>query len=165
MKTNEDILDIVGPVPIPELPWLMIALIAGALIATGAITYAITRLLRPKPHVAPAPRALALERLRELRLRIGAIDAYKLSILVSDALRDFLSATLCIPATRQTSPEFLARLRESSAVADAQQDRIAAFLERVDRTKFAHDIPPDSELDPLIALAIKIVEEQPAPPL
>ncbi len=164
METKEDILDIVGPVPIPEFPWMTLAIIAGALLAVGAIIFAIMRLMRPAPPVVPSARARALERLRELRARIGAIDAYQLSIHVSDTLRDFLSATLRIPATRQTSPEFLGRLRETHAVADAQRDRIAAFLERVDMTKFAHDIPPDSELDPLIGLAVKIVEDQPATP-
>ncbi len=158
MQGKEEILDIVGPQPLPVFPWSTVAIGAGIVLVVAIVGWIVWKATRPTPPAMPTARATALARLREIRNRIGAIDGYQLSILASDVLRNFFSATLRIPATQQTSPEFLASLQDRLDVSPDQRLRIGNFLARVDAAKFAHELPSDSELENLLDHAVEIVD-------
>jgi hypothetical protein len=163
MEKKEDILDITGPIPIPVFPWQTVAIVALCFVALAIVAVIVYMLTRPKPPEIPSTRETTLARLRELRARIGAIEPYALSILVCDALRDYFSQALRIPAKRQTSPEFLASVHARPEIGEERRANIAVFLQRMDAAKFAHELPTDHEMEFLIDDAVAIVDHRPVP--
>ncbi len=135
-----EIKDIVPPVDVFPYPlWMVIVAGILALALLGGLVWLVVALIKNRP--APPPlgaTAIAIRALEKLRARINEIAPYQFSIAVSDALRTFISkAKFRLPATNQTSPEFLAAISDSPSFSDADRSLLAGFLEHCDMIKFA----------------------------
>jgi hypothetical protein len=134
---SEDIRDIRGPKYMFP-PWLLPAVIAGAvLLALGG--WGLWRRLRRRrqPRVL-LPFEVALQRLEEMRALMQPEDAREFSIAVSDVVRRYIEERFSVTATHRTTEEFLHDLLESSHAPLARHRALLSeFLQACDLVKFA----------------------------
>jgi len=159
-KVAETIKDIAPPVDFFPYPlWVVILaalLLAGVLFLAG---WMIFRWFKNRRSLAPpTAREAALARLEEARQQIDRLEPYAFSIFVSDVLRQYVSAQFQVPATRQTSPEFLAGVAEAPAFSAEEKALLAEFLEAADLIKFAHAEAGRRESEILLEQAIRFVK-------
>jgi hypothetical protein len=125
-------------VEVPWPAWVWWAIGAGALVLAGLLVWFGIWLARRKaPVLVYTPREMALRDLEALRLQVDVLEPYAFSVVVSDVLRRFINAQYKLPATQQTSPEFLAELSSSHDFLTEDRELLATFLERCDLLKFA----------------------------
>lgn len=84
-----------------------------------------------------SPRERALEALGRIQVQIESLNPYRFSIRVSDILRSYVTEQYDLPVTRQTSVEFLERLRKASPFSEDEKTLLEDFLNRCDLIKFA----------------------------
>lgn len=151
--------DIAPPVYVFPYPvWMVVAAGAAAAIVVGLLAFAIVRWYRSRPgSPPPTAREIALEELETARASSATRDPYEFSIEVSDVLRTYVVARYGLPATRQTSPEFLAAVSDSPQISEAMRAPLARFLEKVDLIKFARMEAVASDNAELVELAIDFV--------
>jgi ABC-type nickel/cobalt efflux system permease component RcnA len=133
----EDIRDIRGPkFTLP--PWLLPAVIAGAvLLAFGGFRLWRRLRRRRQPRVL-LPFEVALQRLEEMRALMQPDDAREFSIAVSDVVRRYIEERFGATATHRTTEEFLHDLLESSHAPLARHRALLSeFLQACDLVKFA----------------------------
>jgi hypothetical protein len=133
----EDIRDIRGPkFTLP--PWLLPAVIAGAvLLAFGGFRLWRRLRRRRQPRVL-LPFEVALQRLEEMRALMQPDDAREFSIAVSDVVRRYIEERFGVTATHRTTEEFLHDLLESSHAPLARHRALLSeFLQACDLVKFA----------------------------
>lgn len=129
--------EIAGPVTysLVPLPYLIAAGLVIVLLLAGAVWAFLVWRRRARRPLTPRERALAaLARAREIALQSAP---YGFGIDVCDILRNFLSAEHHLPATTQTSYEFLQTARGSALFGGDRLTRLARFLDKVDAIKFA----------------------------
>ncbi len=134
-----EIRDIIPPVDVFPYPVWMIAVAAALTLALLVVLiWLILRWLKNRPG-APAlsARELALNELQSLQAQIHAVDSYAFSITITEILRRFVHGHFGLPATRQTSPEFLATLTDSPRFSEDDRTLLGQFLEKCDALKFA----------------------------
>jgi hypothetical protein len=140
LDSNADLLphEIAGPVwylPYP-LP-VMIGAGVILLVALGLAGWMLVRWRRNRARRILTAREKALAALAAARVAAADASPYEFSIEVCDVLRTFLGVEHRLPATTQTSYEFLQTAR-NSAVFDANRlARLTQFLEKADAIKFA----------------------------
>jgi hypothetical protein len=163
--TPLEIRDIAPPVDVFPYPlWMVIA--AGVVAATlcGLLIWLIVSRVRNRP--APPPpgaTAIALRELEQLRQHAQEMEPYAFSIAVSDVLRTFVNdARFHLPATHQTSPEFLAAISGSPLFSDEDRALLARFLEWCDMIKFARLEATSSDNVELVESALTFVKGGPA---
>src|SRR6266550_4350789 len=129
--------DIAPPVNYSLVPvWGILVAALVTLIVLGLIIRAIAR--RRKPPAPPkSPRERALDALEQAQDQIDGLNPYQFSIRVSDILRQYVTEQYDLPVTRQTSFEFLERLRKKSPFSDDERALLEDFLSRCDLIKFA----------------------------
>jgi hypothetical protein len=153
--------DIAPPVDVFGYPlWLVATIAAAALLVIATIIAFVIWLLtrRPKPvQPPPTPYALAIAALDEARSRLNETDPYAFSILVSDILRNFVSAQYALPATQQTSPEFLNAAAASSRFSAADKSLLGEFLDKCDLIKFARVNATREDSAALLDQAVRFV--------
>ncbi len=152
--------DIAPPVDFFPYPlWVVILAGVAALGVLVLLGLLIRRWMknRPAPE-APAPRAIALAALEDARRKVGEVDPYAFSILVSDVLRGYVSEQFNLPATRRTSPEFLADVARSTAFSGQERTLLKEFLEAADLIKFARVDAGRRESEQLLEQAIRFVK-------
>lgn len=129
--------EIAGPVDYSWLP-LPYQIAAGTvlvLLLAGAVWAFVAWHRRKRPPLTPLEKALAaLAHARTVALQS---PPYEFGIEVCDILRNFLSAEYRLPATTQTSYEFLQTARGSTLFEGDRLARLARFLDKVDAIKFA----------------------------
>jgi hypothetical protein len=138
--------------PIEELPpepawpiWLSAVPAVLFLMAAASILWLVRRrrLLQVLP-LSPQQTALReLERANELPLAT-ARDVERYHTYLSDIVRRYLERRFQLPASRQTTAEFLAAMDQSSYLNAEQQALLRNFLARCDLGKFA-PITPSAE--------------------
>jgi hypothetical protein len=148
-----------GPLPTwwdKLLPYLGIAAaVLVALLIIGLIVIWIRRRPGPPPLT---PTELALRDLEALRHNARTIEPYQFSVAVSDVLRTFIGhAKFQLPATKQTSPEFLAAIAHSTGFTDADRSLLARFLEKCDMIKFARLQATSADNTDLVESALNFV--------
>jgi len=136
-EESEDIRDIRGPKFIYP-PWLLPAVIAGAvLLALGALGLWRRLRRRRQPRVL-LPFEVALQRLEEMRALMQPGRAREFSIAVSDVVRRYIEERFGATATHRTTEEFLHDLLESSHAPLARHRALLSeFLQQCDLVKFA----------------------------
>ena len=135
-----EIRDIAPPVDVfPYPPWVVATALAVAALLLALIVWLVVSWIRRRPAPPPpTPTAIALRELEKLRTKVSEIEPYGFSVAVSDILRTFISnAKFRLPATRQTSPEFLAAIGRSALFSEEDRSLLGHFLEKCDMIKFA----------------------------
>jgi hypothetical protein len=129
--------DITPPVNYSLIPpWLIFVATFVALTVLGSVIWLIAR--RRKPAAPPQlPRDRALDALGRMQDQINSLNPYQFSIRVSDVLRRYVTEQYSLPVTRQTSVEFLERLRKASPFSEEEKALLEDFLNRCDLIKFA----------------------------
>jgi hypothetical protein len=146
-------------------PWLIPALLAGAvLLALGAYAARRWQRRRHRPR-ALLPFEIALQRLEEIRRLLDPASAREFSIAVSDIVRQYIEVQFRITATHRTTEEFLRDLLETSnASLAAHRGLLAEFLNQCDLAKFAGVSLSRLILESLHASARSFVTESSKPP-
>ena len=153
--------DIAPPVDVfPYPPWMVATAIAVAVIVLGLFLWMFIAWLRRRPAPPPpSATAIALGELEKLRARAGEIEPYRFSVAVSDILRTFISdAKFRLPATRQTSPEFLAAIAGSTLFSEGDRSLLGRFLEKCDMIKFARMQATSADNSELVESALTFVQ-------
>jgi hypothetical protein len=159
---NADLLphEIAGPVwylPFP-LP-VMIGAGIVLLIALGLAVWAFVRWRRRKANRILTAREKALAALAAAQARAAEAPAYDFSIEVCDVLRTFLGLEHRLPATTQTSIEFLQTARKSGVFNTDRLGQLSQFLDKVDAIKFARADATGADNAELAGLAEDLVKE------
>lgn len=143
------------PYPAPVLVGAGIA--AAALLGLAAWALVAWR-LRVGRRAATA-REKAMAALLAAKAKALAVSPYLFTIEVCDVLRAFLASEHRLPATTQTSYEFLQTARGSGAFDAPRLQGLTRFLDKADAIKFARaDATPDDNLE-LAGLAEELVKE------
>jgi hypothetical protein len=83
---------------------------------------------------------------------------YQFSVRVSDILRKYVTQQYGLPATRQTSIEFLTALAKASSFSSDEKTLLEDFLNRCDLIKFARYEATASDSELLLEEAIRFVK-------
>jgi hypothetical protein len=146
--------------PVP--PWYRPFLIAGLGLAVVSLLVAGWRLRRRggPAAVRVTPEQWALQELGRIEEREPAEggDAEHFHTLVSDVVRRYLELRFDLPASRRTTAEFLAAMRQAPLLTAEQQALLRRFLERCDLAKFAPVRPSPGECREASAMAREFVE-------
>ncbi len=151
--------EIAGPVDywaVP-LPYLVAggALALVLLVLGPWVLMAWRRRAKRRPLTA---REKALAALDRARARAAQSDPYEFIIEVCDVLRTFLSSEHHLPATTQTSYEFLQTARGSGVFDADRLSRLTRFLEKADAIKFARADATAADNIELLGLAEDLVK-------
>ncbi len=158
---NADLLphEIAGPVwylPYP-LP-VMIGLGVLALILLALAVWALVAWRRRVNRRPLTARERALTALAAARGRVDDAAPYEFSIEVCDILRNFLGAEHHLPATTQTSYEFLQTARGSQVFDETRLGGLTRFLDKADAIKFARAEATAADNAELAGLAEELVK-------
>lgn len=122
--------------------------------------------LRPRPRrraPGPAPREIALMRLRELERRAGELDARVFGIEVSEVLRAYIGAQFGLHPERQTSQEFLGSIVNATVFSPAEKTFLSEFLDQSDLLKFARLDASEDAKRRLLTQAAEFLQPPSAP--
>jgi Domain of unknown function (DUF4381) len=154
----EEFHDIAPPVDYSLIPpWLVFVIVFVALSLLGLAVWLLAKRRRPAPP-PKLPREIALEELDRISREIEKMSPYQLSIRVSDILRKYVSQQYGLPATRQTSIEFLTALAKASPFSAEEKSLLEDFLNRCDLIKFARYEATTSDSELLLGEAIRFVK-------
>jgi hypothetical protein len=155
MERMEDIHDIHGAVPFPEV-WPWIAAAVAVILAIAALWWWRTR--RPAPGPVRAVDAIARERLEAARALMQENDARAFATSVSDTLRSYLESRYFVPVTHHTTEEFLRMMAEQGGEWAAHREGLEHFLGHCDRVKYARGRLSRDEMELLWQSAVSFVE-------
>jgi hypothetical protein len=160
---NTDLLphDIAGPVWYLPYPWPV--MLVGAVVAValaGAVAWALYAWLRRRRARPRTARQRALAALAAARTRVEQTPPYEFSIEVCEVLRSFLSAEHRLPATTQTSYEFLQTAQGSGVFDAGRLENLTRFLDKADAIKFARAAAGREDNEELAGLAENLVQEE-----
>jgi hypothetical protein len=154
----EEFHDIAPPVDYSLIPpWLVFVIAFVVLSLLGLIVWWFVQRRKPEPP-PKAPREIALEELEHIRNEIETINPYQFSIRVSDILRRYVSQQYGVPATRQTSIEFLTAAAKAPSFSADDKSLLEDFLSRCDLIKFAKYEATTSDSELLLEEAIRFVK-------
>ena len=138
-------------------PWLVFVIAFVVLSLVGLVAWWFVK--RRKPQLPPkAPREIALGELEQIRPEIDRMSPYQFSIRVSDILRRYVTQQYGVPATRQTSIEFLTAAAKAPSFSADDKSLLEDFLSRCDLIKFAKYEATTSDSELLLEEAIRFVK-------
>ena len=158
LLTAEEFHDIAPPVDYSLIPpWLVFVIAFVVLSLLGGVVWWFMK--RRKPELPPkAPRDIALGELEQIRPEIATMNPYQFSIRVSDILRRYVTQQYGVPATRQTSIEFLTAAAKAPSFSADDKSLLEDFLSRCDLIKFAKYEATTSDSELLLEEAIRFVK-------
>lgn len=150
--------DIAPPVDYSLIPpWLVFVIAFVVLSLIGLVVWWFVK--RRKLELPPkAPREIALGELEQIRPEIQNMNPYQFSIRVSDILRRYVTQQYGVPATRQTSIEFLIAAAKAPSFSADDKSLLEDFLSRCDLIKFAKYEATTSDSEVLLEEAISFVK-------
>ena len=154
----EEFHDIAPPVDYSLIPpWLVFVIAFVVLSLLGLVVWWFMR--RQKPESPPKlPREIALDELEQIWREIEKMSPYQFSIRVSDILRRYVTQQYGLPATRQTSIEFLTATAKAPGFSADEKSLLEDFLNRCDLIKFARYEATASDSELLLEEAIRFVK-------
>jgi hypothetical protein len=154
----EEFHDIAPPVDYSLIPpWLVFVIAFVVLSLLGLVVWWFAQ--RRKPELPPKPpREIALEELEQIRGEIEIMTPYQFSIRASDILRRYVTQQYGLPATRQTSIEFLTATAKAPSFSADDKSLLEDFLNRCDLIKFAKYEATTSDSELLLEEAIRFVK-------
>ena len=157
LAAADDIRDIRPEIPIPEpTPWALWVAAAGGLLLLALLVFALAKRWRGG---APGLTDRTLAQLARARAHAASGDAYAFAVDVSQIVRRYLEARFGLPATQQTTPEFLHELAERPVPALAGAGApLDDFLEALDAAKYARYELPRTRMDAMVHDATRLVE-------
>ena len=157
-----DLKSIIDPERTSMIPlWMMVSGGIIAVLIWALIMWLIARaMIRRHRALAgiPKPRREALAKLRAAEKQIDKIDPHAFSIVVSDILREYVSAQFHLHAPRQTSQEFLNSIANNERFSAGERSLLAQFLEKCDLIKFANIAASRDDSAALLKDAFRFVE-------
>jgi hypothetical protein len=158
LVATEEFHDIAPPVDYSLIPpWLVFVIAFVALSLLGLVVWWFAR--RRKPELPPKlPREIALGELEQIRREMEKMSPYQFSIRVSDILRRYVTQQYGLPATRQTSIEFLTAAAKAPSFSADEKSLLEEFLNRCDLIKFARYEATISDSKLLLEEAIRFVQ-------
>ena len=158
MFAAEEFHDIAPPVDYSLIPsWLVFVIAFVVLSMLGLIVWWFVQ--RRKTELPPKmPREIALGELEQIRGEIDKMSPYQFSIGVSDILRRYVTQQYGLPATRQTSIEFLTAAAKAPSFSADDKSLLEDFLNRCDLIKFAKYEATMSDSELLLEEAIRFVK-------
>jgi hypothetical protein len=154
----EEFHDITPPVDYSLIPpWLIFIGVFAALSLLGLAAWWFSR-KRESSSPPKLPREIAFEELERIRREIQRIGPYEFSIRASDILRRYVTHQYGLPATRQTSIEFLTALAKASPFSTDEKSLLEDFLSRCDLIKFARYEATSADSELLLDEAIRFVK-------
>jgi hypothetical protein len=164
IQDTDELRDITGIEAVPPAPAVSLwpyGLALGFFLACSLFFVGRKYLRKTQPRSEPAPDhwALAeLDRLDSLNLpEAGQVERYH--TLTSGVLRNYLEARFHLPASRQTTPEFLQTVRDSPFLPAPHQEALRAFLVQCDLAKFARVHYSPEECRTAGQMARRLVQE------
>jgi len=151
--------EIAGPVwylPYPLPVMIAAGVILLLLLAAGA--WALVRWRRNRARRILTAREKALAALAAAQARAAEAPPYEFSIEVCDVLRTFLGVEHRLPATTQTSYEFLQTARDSGVFNADRLAQLTRFLDKADAIKFARAEATGADNTVLAGLAEELVK-------
>src|SRR5881275_1406010 len=154
----EEFHDIAPPVDYSLIPpWLVFVIAFVVLSLLGLVVWWFAQ--RRKPELPPKmPREITIEELEQIRGEIERMSPYQFSIRVSDILRRYVTQQHGLPATRQTSIEFLTAAAKAASFSTEEKSLLEDFLNRCDLIKFARYEATTSDSELLLQEAIRFVK-------
>src|ERR1700745_816455 len=110
-------------------PWFVFVIVFVALSLLGLMAWLFAKHRKP-PLPPKLPREIALEELDRIGGEIERMSPYQFSIRVSDILRKYVTQQYGLPATRQTSIEFLTALAKTPGFSADEKSLLEDFLNR-----------------------------------
>jgi hypothetical protein len=109
--------------------------------------------------LTPEQWALAeVQRLTRLNLS-GETEVERFHTQLSDIIRRYLEKRFQLPASRQTTVEFLETMRQAPQLTPQQQELLRDFLERCDLAKFARAMPSEEDCQGTALMARGFIEQ------
>lgn len=145
---QQEIRDIVGPVPLPENHGKWYALAGAVGLLALLLIYFFLRWKKNRPVPVKSPAELAME---EMALAKPLFEEGKLSLYaekITEVLRTFIGRQFGITATSRTTHEFLRQIqqsREQDSPLHNHRQLLGDCLEQVDLIKFAK-LDPDQSI-------------------
>lgn len=139
--------------------WFVLGFVLLALSLLGAWLRLRRRPAAVVPEAQPglSPQQAARRRLEEAWAVLN--DPASFTVRVSAILREYLEASLNLPAPERTTEEFLLEVQSCPRLKYEQQLKLAGFLQSCDLVKFAREELPVSELRALHQAALQLIEE------
>lgn len=150
--------DIAGPVdylPYP-LPVMIGAAVVLAVIIASSL-WLVMAWIRRRNRRPLTAKEKALAALAAVRPGADQATPYLFSIEVCDVLRGFLGTEHHLPATTQTSYEFLQTARDSGVFDATRLEHLTRFLDKADAVKFARAAASGADNVELLGLAEDLV--------
>ena len=147
--------------PVWYLPFPLPYMIAGGvvlLVLLAAVVWGFVAWCRHRSRRPLTAREKALAALVKARAQAAAAPPYEFRIEVCDVLRTFLAAEHRLPATTQTSYEFLQTARGSGVFDTGRLSHLSRFLDKADMIKFARADATGADNSELADLAEDLVK-------
>jgi hypothetical protein len=152
--------------PEPSWPaWLLVVPAALAGVVLAVVVWLLRRRRLPQALPLTPEQAALCELARAEALPLACPrDVERYHTLLSDVVRRYLERRFHLPASRQTTAEFLEAMGRSPQLGAEPQALLRDFLGRCDLAKFAPVTPPPAECRAAAALARGLVEKPPPEP-
>lgn len=139
--------------------WVFVTAGCVALALLALLVWAFVAWRRRRRPRVPTAKEKALAALAAARDSAAQAAPYLFGIEVCDVLRNYLAAEHRLPATTQTSYEFLQTARHSGVFDAVRLEHLTRFLDKADAIKFARAAASGADNLELVGLAEDLVRE------